>query len=104
MPDNLTALRELALRRTAQRVDAQMVDYMRAHAIAGPWEASERLLVAVNARPRCGFGNPLCKTAGGPAARLLDRGPYRDRRRQRSRARPSRPGAAPGRTHGRGGG
>ncbi len=48
---NLAALRELALRRTAQRVDAQMVDYMRAHAIAGPWEASERLLVAVNARP-----------------------------------------------------
>jgi len=48
---NLAALRELALRRTAQRVDAQMVDYMRAHAISGPWEASERLLVAVNARP-----------------------------------------------------
>jgi two-component system sensor histidine kinase KdpD len=51
IPGNLAALRELALRRTAQRVDAQMVDYMRAHAIAGPWEASERLLVAVNARP-----------------------------------------------------
>src|SRR5471030_528821 len=50
-PGNLAALRELALRRTAQRVDAQMVDYMRAHAIQGPWEASERLLVAVNARP-----------------------------------------------------
>jgi two-component system sensor histidine kinase KdpD len=48
---NLAALRELALRRTAQRVDAQMVDYMRAHAIAGPWEAGEKLLVAVNARP-----------------------------------------------------
>jgi two-component system sensor histidine kinase KdpD len=48
---NLAALRELALRRTAQRVDAQMVDYMRAHAISGPWEASERLLVAVNAKP-----------------------------------------------------
>jgi len=32
-------------------VDAQMVDYMRAHAIAGPWEAGERLLVAVNAKP-----------------------------------------------------
>src|SRR6185312_921393 len=45
-PGNLAALRELALRRTAQRVDAQMVDYMRAHAIAGPWEAGERLLVA----------------------------------------------------------
>jgi two-component system sensor histidine kinase KdpD len=50
-PGNLAALRELALRRTAQRVDAQMVDYMRAHAIAGPWEAGERLLVAVSARP-----------------------------------------------------
>src|SRR6185312_15062101 len=49
-PGNLAALRELALRRTAQRVDAQMVDYMRAHAIAGPWEAGERLLVAVNAK------------------------------------------------------
>jgi two-component system sensor histidine kinase KdpD len=48
---NLAALRELALRRTAQRVDAQMVDYMRAHAIAGPWEASEKLLVTVTARP-----------------------------------------------------
>jgi two-component system sensor histidine kinase KdpD len=51
VPGNLAALRELALRRTAQRVDAQMVDYMRAHAIAGPWEASERLLVAVSAKP-----------------------------------------------------
>jgi two-component system sensor histidine kinase KdpD len=50
-PGNLAALRELALRRTAQRVDAQMVDYMRAHAIAGPWEAGEKLLVTVNARP-----------------------------------------------------
>jgi two-component system sensor histidine kinase KdpD len=36
VPGNLAALRELALRRTAQRVDAQMVDYMRAHAIQGP--------------------------------------------------------------------
>ncbi len=51
LPGNLAALRELALRRTAQRVDAQMVDYMRAHAIQGPWEASERVLVWVNERP-----------------------------------------------------
>jgi two-component system, OmpR family, sensor histidine kinase KdpD len=46
-PGNLTALRELALRRTAQRVDNQMVDYMRSHAIAGPWPAGERVLVCV---------------------------------------------------------
>src|SRR5579862_2767637 len=51
VPGNLTALRELALRRTAQRVDDQMVSYMRAHAIQGPWEASERVLVCVNELP-----------------------------------------------------
>jgi two-component system sensor histidine kinase KdpD len=50
-PGNLTALRELALRRTAQRVDEQMVNYMRAHAISGPWAASERVLVGVNEDP-----------------------------------------------------
>jgi two-component system sensor histidine kinase KdpD len=50
MPGNLTALRELALRRTAQRVDNQMVDYMRSHAISGPWAASERVLVCVDGR------------------------------------------------------
>jgi two-component system sensor histidine kinase KdpD len=51
MPGNLTALRELALRRTAQRVDEQMLNYMRSHAIQGPWEASERVLVCVNRHP-----------------------------------------------------
>jgi two-component system sensor histidine kinase KdpD len=52
-PGNLTALRELALRRTAQRVDEQMVNYMRAHAISGPWAAGERVLVGVNEDPNC---------------------------------------------------
>ena len=52
-PGNLTALRELALRRTAERVDEQMVDYMRAHAIQGPWAAGERVLVGVNEDPNC---------------------------------------------------
>jgi len=51
VPGNLTALRELALRRTAQRVDDQMVNYMRSHAIPGPWEAGERVLVRINERP-----------------------------------------------------
>jgi two-component system, OmpR family, sensor histidine kinase KdpD len=48
-PGNLTALRELALRRTADRVDDQMVDYLREKAIEGPWAASERLLACVGA-------------------------------------------------------
>ncbi|RBP10628.1 two-component system sensor histidine kinase KdpD [Roseiarcus fermentans] len=46
---NLTALRELALRRTADRVDDQIVDYLRQKAIEGPWGASERLLACVGA-------------------------------------------------------
>ena len=49
---NLTALRELALRRTAARVDDQMVEQLRQNAIEGPWETSERLLVCVGPDPR----------------------------------------------------
>ncbi|WP_293861340.1 sensor histidine kinase KdpD [uncultured Alsobacter sp.] len=45
---NLTALRELALRRTAQRVDEQLVSHMQAHAIPGPWAAGEHVLVCIN--------------------------------------------------------
>ncbi len=45
---NLTALRELALRRTAQRVDEQLLSHMQAHAIAGPWPAGDRVLVCVS--------------------------------------------------------
>jgi two-component system, OmpR family, sensor histidine kinase KdpD len=48
---NLTALREMALRRTAERVDGQMRAYMQTRAIPGPWSASERLLVAVSPSP-----------------------------------------------------
>ena len=50
-PGNLTALRELALRRTAQRVDEQMVRYMQAHAIPGPWAAGERILACIGSDP-----------------------------------------------------
>src|SRR5215469_4250461 len=48
---NLTALRELALRRTAQRVDEQLLSHMREHAISGPWPAGERVLVCVSEAP-----------------------------------------------------
>ena len=50
-PGNLTALRELALRRTAVRVDEQMRSYMREHAIAGPWAAGERVIVCLDPGP-----------------------------------------------------
>jgi two-component system sensor histidine kinase KdpD len=48
---NLIALRELALRRTAERVDAQMQAYMRDHAIPHTWPAVERILVCVSPSP-----------------------------------------------------
>jgi two-component system sensor histidine kinase KdpD len=44
---NLIALRQLALRATADRVDAAMREYRERHAIANPWVAGERLLVCV---------------------------------------------------------
>src|SRR5467141_2602629 len=51
-PGNLTALRELALRRTAERVDEQLLTHMQANAIAGPWAAGERILVCLSEDPR----------------------------------------------------
>lgn len=50
-PGNLTALREMTLRRAAERVDEQMRAYMQTHAISGPWPAAERLLVCVSPSP-----------------------------------------------------
>jgi two-component system sensor histidine kinase KdpD len=48
---NLTALRELALRRAAQAIDAQMLAELRAQSLAGPYAAGERVLVAVSELP-----------------------------------------------------
>jgi two-component system, OmpR family, sensor histidine kinase KdpD len=48
---NLTALREISLRRTADRVDEQMRAYMETLSIPGPWPAKERLLVLLSGSP-----------------------------------------------------
>lgn len=48
---NLIALRELALRRTADRVDAQMHEYRADRSIQHVWQARERLLVCVGPGP-----------------------------------------------------
>jgi two-component system sensor histidine kinase KdpD len=57
---NLTALRELSMRRAAERVDTQMRAYMRTSAIPGPWPASERLLVCISPDD---LGERLVRTA-----------------------------------------
>ncbi|MBN8982408.1 MAG: sensor histidine kinase KdpD, partial [Rhizobiales bacterium] len=46
-PQNLAALRELALRRAAERIDAALVSRMQAQAIEGPWAAGERIVACV---------------------------------------------------------
>ena len=64
---NLTALREIALRRTADRVDDQMRAYMESRAIAGPWAAKERLMVCVSPG---GLGERLIRTTRRLAGEL----------------------------------
>ena len=51
---NLTALRELALRRTAEHVDAAVQDYRRDHSIETTWPVTERVLVCVRPNPESG--------------------------------------------------
>ena len=71
-PGNLTALRELALRRTAERVDEQLLTQMQANAMRGLGRrrAHPGLHQRGSARGRA---RPLHQAAGGPAARALDR-------------------------------
>jgi len=64
---NLTALRELALRRTAEHVDADVRDYRRDHAIEATWPVTERLLVCIRPNPESGR---LVRAARRIAARL----------------------------------
>jgi nucleotide-binding universal stress UspA family protein len=66
-PGNLIALRELALRKTAERVDAQMEHYRQLHGIAETWPVAERILVAVSSGPGSAR---LVRAARGLAALL----------------------------------
>ncbi|QKE93856.1 sensor histidine kinase KdpD (plasmid) [Lichenicola cladoniae] len=56
---NLQALREIALRRAAQHVDAGLLDYMRLNAIDGPWPAGDRVLALVGPEA----GEPVLREA-----------------------------------------
>ena len=99
-PANLTALRELALRRTAERVDEQLLEQMQRarhpRAVGG-----RRADSGVRQRgPALGGPRALCQAAGRPAARALDGAVPRDAAQpavQRGAARPGRRDAAAGR-------
>jgi len=56
---NLTALRELSLRRAAERVDEQMRSYMQTQSIPGPWPAGDRIMVCLSSHP---MGERLVRT------------------------------------------
>lgn len=64
---NLYALRELSLRKTAERVDTQMLAYMQTRAIPGPWSVSEHLLVSIGSSP---LSERLVRTARRQADRM----------------------------------
>jgi two-component system, OmpR family, sensor histidine kinase KdpD len=64
-PQNLTALRELALRRAAERIDADLIERMQAQAIEGPWAARERILACIGP-------DPVSPTVVRTAKRLAD--------------------------------
>jgi two-component system, OmpR family, sensor histidine kinase KdpD len=64
---NLIALRELALRRTAERVGEQMDVYRGEHEVLGTWPARERLLVCVGPSP---FASRLIRATRRMAASL----------------------------------
>ena len=63
---NLTALRELALLWTADKVDEAMQGYRAAHDIEGTWETRERVVVALTGGPE---GETLIRRAARIAAR-----------------------------------
>lgn len=64
-PGNIGALRELALRFTAQHVDKNMEEYMRLHNISGPWQAAGRVMVGISGSP---FSAQLLRAAARLAA------------------------------------
>ena len=64
-PQNLTALRELAFRRAAERIDHTLIEHMQAQAIEGPWAAGERILACIGP-------DPISPTVVRTAKRLAD--------------------------------
>ena len=64
---NISALRELSLRFTAQRVDKDLSEYMSQHHIEGPWPAAGRVMVCLSGSP---FSAQLIRAANRLATGL----------------------------------
>ena len=81
-PGNLTALREMALRRTAEGVEDALTDYMHEHRIDDIWPAVRACAGGRRRRGGC-RGRAAQRLAAGGRAALRD-----DRRRRRPARRP----------------
>jgi two-component system sensor histidine kinase KdpD len=57
---NLTALREITLRKVASKIDSELVNYMKARAIDGPWPVQDKIMVCISASP---FSKQLVRRA-----------------------------------------
>lgn len=66
-PGNLTALRELALRFTAERVDRDLEDIRRSRRVSGAWKTNARLMVGVGPSP---YAESLIRWTRRAASRL----------------------------------
>ncbi|WP_416173638.1 DUF4118 domain-containing protein, partial [Brevundimonas sp.] len=67
--ENLTALREMALRRAAQTVDDQLVATLREKGVQGPWAAGERILVLIGGD---GMSDGLVRTGRRLSDMMMD--------------------------------
>ncbi len=67
--ENLTALREMALRRAAQKVDDELLVHMRRQGIEGPWAAGERILVLIGGEP---FGGAVVRAGRRLSDLMMD--------------------------------
>lgn len=65
---NLTALREMSMRTTAEEIDDELLDYVASRGIKGQWPARDRVLVCITAQPLA----PLLVRRGARLARRLD--------------------------------
>jgi two-component system sensor histidine kinase KdpD len=57
---NLTALREITLRKVASKMDSELLNYMKARAIEGPWPVQDKILVCISPSP---FSTQLVRRA-----------------------------------------
>jgi len=88
--ENLTALRELSLRRAAQAVDDQLIGAMKRAGVEGPWAAGERILVLVG--PDAMAGSLV--RAGRRLSDMMMDAPWTVAHVERPNARPASPAGA----------